>query len=129
MRIVFFGWLFLWDYVKIVDKAVGFTLNSIYILEATHMKKRWKFIGLLVSLLLEIFFCVSYLSLFLVKVGSPIADVIWLLGGIAGIAFGVINLIGCRKNVILIRVLSFTAIAVGIIQIPLWCLAIFISAM
>ena len=91
------------------------------------MKNRWKLIGLLSSLILEIFFWTSYLSLLLEKIGSPIADIIWLVGGLSGILFGKINLTNCQRKVI--KILSFVAIAIGILQILLWGLAMFVTSM
>jgi hypothetical protein len=92
-----------------------------------YMKNRWKLIGLLSSLILEVFFWTAYLSLLLEKIGSPIADIIWLLGGLTGILFGIINLIKCQRKVI--KILSCVAIVMGILQIPLWVLAMFVTSM
>jgi hypothetical protein len=90
-------------------------------------KNNWKYIGLLVSLSLELLFWVLYLSGLLVKVGSPLGDVLWLSSGIAGIIFGIINLFGCQKKHI--EVLSKIALITGIILLPLWVLAMFVANM
>ena len=87
----------------------------------------WKRIGLFGSLVLQILFWVLYLSLLLVKIGSPFADILWLFGGAAGIIFGLINLIGCRK--VYLKILSSIALISGIVQLAFWALAMFITFM
>jgi hypothetical protein len=98
-----------------------------FIIAEVNMEGRWKLIGLWSSLALEIFFWVSYLSLLLTKIGSPFADIIWLLGGALGILFGAINLIRCQRKII--KVLSFVTIVLGVIQLALWALAMFVTSM
>jgi len=91
------------------------------------MKNKWKLIGLWSSLFLEVFFWVTYLSLLLVKIGSPVADIIWLLGGASGLLFGAVNLLRCKRIVVMI--LSFIAIVLGVTQLSLWALAMFVASM
>jgi hypothetical protein len=109
-------------------EGIGAERQFLYFeIEAIDMKNRWKPIGLCCSLVLEIFSWVSSLSLLLMKIGSPIADIIWLLSGVFGILFGVINLRSGKNKII--KVLSYVAIAMGVIQLPLWVLAMFVTSM
>lgn len=91
------------------------------------MDRNWKHYGLWFSLALEILFLFLYFSLRLERIGSPLADVIWLLGGFLGIVFGIINLVASQKKYI--KILSIVALVIGLLIIPLWLLAMFITAM
>ena len=91
------------------------------------MKNNWKFMGLLFSLALELSFWFLYLSSLLVKIGSPLGDIVWLLSGVSGIVFGVINLMSCPK--MHSKVLSVFALVTGVVLVPLWMLAVFITSM
>lgn len=91
------------------------------------LKDNWKLVGLFCSLALEALFWVLYLSLLLLKIGSPFGDVLWLSSGTLGIAFGILNLIGGRAKYI--KALAAIALAVGLVQIPLWILAMFVVSM
>jgi len=90
-------------------------------------KNCWKYIGLWISLILELLFWFLYLSLHLVSMGSPLGDILWLFSGVSGIVFGAINIVGCRKTSV--KVLSLVALLMGIFLIILWMFAMFISRM
>jgi hypothetical protein len=91
------------------------------------MKNDWKLIGLFCGFSAEIFFWIAYLSLLLAEIGSPLADVIWLLSGGLGIIFGIINLRSSQKKAV--RALSHFTLLTGVIQLPLWVLAVFVASM
>jgi hypothetical protein len=95
--------------------------------EAASPQKSWKLVGLWVSFVLQVLFWVSYLSLMLEKIGSPLADIIWLAGGVCGIVFGIINLLSQPRRYI--KVLSCGTLSMGIILLPLWMLAVLVTAM
>jgi hypothetical protein len=92
-----------------------------------YKKNNWKYIGLWVSLSFELLFWVLWLSNVLVDADSLLTHVLWLGSGIAGISFGIINLIGCQRK--LIEILSKFALVMGIILLPLWVLAMFVANM
>ena len=102
-------------------------VSNLYNVGEESMMSSWKFPGLMFSIALEVLFWVLYLSLLLVRIGSPLGDILWLAGGALGIIFGIINLIGCQKRHI--RTFSIIALVLGIIQLPLWALAMLVTSM
>jgi hypothetical protein len=109
--------------------AAAFTASGKKTLPKTESpKNNWKTAGLWFSLSLEILFWISFLSSLLEKIGSPLlGNIIWLLSGILGTVFGIINLFSRQRRYI--KVLSFIALSMGIILIPLWVLAMLIASM
>ncbi len=89
------------------------------------VKAKWKSVGLWCGLAFEVFFWAAYLSALLAAIGSPAADVIWLVSAVLGIFFGVLNLPAPPQNHI--RLLSVVSITVGGIQLLLWIFAILLT--